>query len=142
MEVFMYSMFALFIPSMIGVRINNYFNKDLKVKNIIYNYITLLFFSFVINAFIMYSLFNVKENIFDAINQNTILFVQCAGISMVVNVILVLIGLVIQKNVQFKVEVEKNEDKAVSGKVKKATSKSNAKSGKTTSKTTKKNKDK
>ena len=138
----MYSMFALFIPSMIGVRINNYFNKDLKVKNIIYNYITLLFFSFVINAFIMYSLFNVKENIFDAINQNTILFVQCAGISMVVNVILVLIGLVIQKNVQFKVEVEKNEDKAVSGKVKKATSKSNAKSGKTTSKTTKKNKDK
>ena len=138
----MYSMFALFIPSMIGVRINNYFNKDLKVKNIIYNYITLLFFSFVINAFIMYSLFNVKENIFDAINQNTILFVQCAGISMVVNVIFVLIGLVIQKNVQFKVEVEKNEDKAVSGKVKKATSKSNAKSGKTTSKTTKKNKDK
>lgn len=138
----MYSMFALFIPSMIGVRINNYFNKDLKVKNIIYNYITLLFFSFVINAFIMYSLFNVKENIFDAINQNTILFVQCAGISMVVNVIFVLIGLVIQKNVQFKVEVEKNEDKAVSGKVKKATSKSGAKSGKTTSKTTKKNKDK
>ncbi len=138
----MYSMFALFIPSMIGVRINNYFNKDLKVKNIIYNYITLLFFSFVINVLIVYSLFQVKENIFDAINQNTILFVQCAGISMVVNVIFVLIGLVIQKNVQFKVEVEKNEDKAVSGKVKKATSKSNAKSGKTTSKTTKKNKDK
>ena len=60
----MYSLFAFFIPSIIGVRINNYFNKELKIKNIIYNYITLLLFSFIINVLIMYNLFGIKENVF------------------------------------------------------------------------------
>ena len=108
----MYSLFAFFIPSIIGVRINNYFNKELKIKNIIYNYITLLLFSFIINVLIMYNLFGIKENVFNVINSDTILFAEMAAISIIVNVILVFIGLVIQKNVMFKIEVEKNETKA------------------------------
>ena len=142
----MYSLFAFFIPSIIGVRINNYFNKELKIKNIIYNYITLLLFSFIINVLIMYNLFGIKENVFNVINSDTILFAEMAAISIIVNVILVFIGLVIQKNIMFKIEVE-NETKieTVSNSDNKTTSKDSKnikKARKTASKTSKKDKDK
>ena len=142
----MYSLFTFFIPSIIGVRINNYFNKELKIKNIIYNYITLLLFSFIINVLIMYNLFGIKEDVFNAINSDTILFAEMAAISIVVNVILVFIGLAIQKNVMFKLEVE-NETKieTVSNSDNKITSKDSKnikKTRKTVSKTSKKDKDK
>lgn len=142
----MYSLFAFFIPSIIGIRINNYFNKELKIKNIIYNYITLLLFSFIINVLIMYNLFGIKENVFNVINSDTILFAEMAAISIIVNVILVFIGLAIQKNVMFKLEVE-NETKieTVSNSDNKTTSKDSKnikKTRKTVSKTSKKDKDK
>lgn len=148
MEVcFMFILFVFFIPSIIGVRINNYFNKDLKFKNIIYNYTTLLFFSFIVNILIMYNVFGIKEDIFKVFDSDIILFMQMAIISFIVNVILVFIGLVIQKNVDFKIEVEKNEIKAktVSDNSKKVSAKNikdTKKARKTTSKTVKKDKDK
>lgn len=148
MEVcFMFVLFVFFIPSIIGVRINNYFNKDLKFKNIIYNYTTLLFFSFIVNILIMYNVFGIKEDIFKVFDSDIILFMQMAIISFIVNVILVFIGLVIQKNVDFKIEVEKNETKAKtvsdnSKKVSAKTIKDTKKARKTTSKTVKKDKDK
>ena len=142
----MYSLFAFFIPSIIGVRINNYFNKELKIKNIIYNYITLLLFSFIINVLIMYNLFGIKENVFNVINSDTILFAEVAAISIIVNVILVFIGLVIQKNVMFKIEVEnETKIKTVSNSDNKITSKDSKnikKTRKTVSKNSKKDKDK
>lgn len=142
----MYSLFAFFIPSIIGIRINNYFNKELKIKNIIYNYITLLLFSFIINVLIMYNLFGIKENVFNVINSDTILFAEMAAISIIVNVILVFIGLVIQKNVMFKIEVEnETKIKTVSNSDNKITSKDSKnikKTRKTVSKTSKKDKDK
>ena len=136
----MFELFVFFIPSIIGVRINNYFNKDLKIKNIIYNYTTLLFISFIINVLVMYNVFGIKEDIFKVFDSDMMLFVQMAIISFIVNVILVFIGLVIQKNVGFKIVVEKNETKAKTVSAK--TIKDTKKASKTTSKTVKKSKDK
>ena len=142
----MYSLFAFFIPSIIGVRINNYFNKDLKVKNIIYLYITLLWLSFVINVWIMYNLLGIKKDVFDALNTDLGLFLEISIISIIVNIVLVFIGLAIQKNITFMIEV-KNEakTKAVTSSDNKnltKDSKNSKKSRKTASKAASKNKDK
>ena len=143
----MYSLFTFFIPSIIGVRINNYFNKDLKAKNMIYSYITLLFFSFILNVLIMYNIFGVKNDVFYVINSDIILFAEMSIISVVINVVLEFVSLAVQKNVSFKIEVEKNEVKteAVSNSNNKTItkdSKNTNRNRKTTSKTAKKNKDK
>ena len=95
----------------------------------------------------MYNVFGIKEDIFKVFDSDMMLFVQMAIISFIVNVILVFIGLVIQKNVGFKIEVEKNETEAktVSYGSKKNTEldvKSSKKARKITSKTVKKSKDK
>lgn len=138
----MYVLFAFFIPSILGVRIIEYFNKDLKIKNVIYDYIILLLFSFICNVLIMYNAFGIKEDIFGAISSDVMLFVWMAIISIVINVVLVLIGLVIQKNIQFKIDAVSKKNESESQKVSKKDSKDTTKSRKTTAKTVKKNKDK
>ena len=136
----MFGFLVFFIPSIIGTRIINYFNKDIKIKDILYDYITLFFFSFVINIFVMYNFFEVKKDIFSAFNNDMKLFVWMGLISITINVILVFIGLVVQKNMVFKIKVEssKNEEKANI----KNGSKNTTKNKKSISKTTKKNKNK
>ncbi len=142
----MFAFLALFIPSIIGIRIIGYFNKDLKIKDIIYDYITLFFFSFIINIIIMYNFFGVKEDIFKALNTDIKLFVWISLISIIINVILCLIGLAVQRNIKFNIEV-KNETKAKTvsnsdNKTIKMDSKDNKKTRKTVSKIVKKDKNK
>lgn len=143
----MFAFLALFIPSIIGIRIINYFNKDLKIKDMIYDYITLFLFSFIVNNFVLFNFFGIKENIFSKLNTDIMLFVWISLISIAVNIILCFIGLVVQKNIEFKIEVQRNEvkTKAVSSsnnKVNTKDSKDNKKTRKTASKTVKKDKTK
>ena len=142
----MFAFLALFIPSIIGIRIIGYFNKDLKIKDIIYDYITLFFFSFIINIIIMYNFLGVKEDIFKALNTDIKLFVWISLISIIINVILCLIGLAVQRNIKFNIEV-KNEIKAKTvsnsdDKAIKMDSKDSKKTRKTVSKAVKKDKNK
>ena len=142
----MFAFLALFIPSIIGIRIIGYFNKDLKIKDIIYDYITLFFFSFIINIIIMYNFLGVKEDIFKALNTDGMLFVWISLISTIINVILCLIGLAVQRNIKFNIEV-KNETKAKTvsnsdDKAIKMDSKDTKKARKTVSKAVKKDKNK
>lgn len=142
----MFAFFALFIPSVIVIRIIGYFNKDLKIKDIIYDYITLFFFSFIINIIIMYNFFGVKEDIFKALNTDIRLFVWISLISIIINVILCLIGLAVQRNIKFNIEV-KNETKTETvsnsdNKTIKMDSKVSKKTKKTVSKAVKKDKNK
>ena len=142
----MFAFLALFIPSIIGIRIIGYFNKDLKIKDIIYDYITLFFFSLIINVIIMYNFFGVKEDIFNALNTDGLWFVWISLISTIINVILCLIGLAVQRNIKFNIEV-KNEIKAKTvsnsdDKAIKMDSKDTKKARKTVSKAVKKDKNK
>ena len=142
----MFSFLSLFIPSIIGIRIIGYFNKDLKIKDLIYEYITLFFSSFIHNIIIMYNFFGVKEDIFKTLNTDIRLFVWISLISIIINVILCLIGLAVQRNIKFNIEV-KNEVKAKTvsnsdNKAIKMDSKDSKKTRKIVSKAVKKDKNK
>ena len=137
-----YGVFSLFIPSIIGVRILNYFNKDLKIKDIIFDYITLLLFSFIINVIIMYNGFGIEKDIFKAFDSNIMLFVWIALISLAINVALALLGVVVQKNIQFKIDVESKTNERKDNKNNEDSVKPIKKNRKTSSKTTKKDKNK
>lgn len=137
-----YGVFSLFIPSIIGVRILNYFNKDLKIKDIIFDYITLLLFSFIINVIIMYNGFGIEKDIFKAFDSNIMLFVWIALISLAINIALALLGVVVQKNIQFKIDVESKTNEGKNNKNNEDSVKPIKKNRKTSSKTTKKDKNK
>ena len=137
-----YGVFSLFIPSIIGVRILNYFNKDLKIKDIIFDYITLLLFSFIINVIIMYNGFGIEKDIFKAFDSNIMLFVWVALISLAINIALALLGVVVQKNIQFKIDVESKTNERKDNKNNEDSVKPIKKNRKTSSKTTKKDKNK
>lgn len=137
-----YGVFSLFIPSIIGVRILNYFNKDLKIKDIIFDYITLLLFSFIINVIIMYNGFGIEKDIFKAFDSNIMLFVWIALISLAINVALALLGVTVQKNIQFKIDVESKTNEGKNNKNNEDSVKPIKKNRKTSSKTTKKDKNK
>ncbi len=137
-----YGVFSLFIPSIIGVRILNYFNKDLKIKDIIFDYITLLLFSFIINVIIMYNGFGIEKDIFKAFDSNIMLFVWIALISLAINIALALLGVTVQKNIQFKIDVESKTNERKDNKNNEDSVKPIKKNRKTSSKTTKKDKNK
>ena len=137
-----YGVFSLFIPSIIGVRILNYFNKDLKIKDIIFDYITLLLFSFIINVIIMYNGFGIEKDIFKAFDSNIMLFVWIALISLAINIALALLGVVVQKNIQFKIDVESKTNERKDNKNNEDSVTPIKKNRKTSSKTTKKDKNK
>ena len=137
-----YGVFSLFIPSIIGVRILNYFNKDLKIKDIIFDYITLLLFSFIISVIIMYNGFGIEKDIFKAFDSNIMLFVWIALISLAINIALALLGVVVQKNIQFKIDVESKTNEGKNNKNNEDSVKPIKKNRKTSSKTTKKDKNK
>lgn len=137
-----YGVFSLFIPSIIGVRILNYFNKDLKIKDIIFDYITLLLFSFIINVIIMYNGFGIEKDIFKAFDSNIMLFVWIALISLAINIALALLGVTVQKNIQFKIDVESKTNEGKNNKNNEDSVKPIKKNRKTSSKTTKKDKNK
>lgn len=137
-----YGVFSLFIPSIIGVRILNYFNKDLKIKDIIFDYITLLLFSFIINVIIMYNGFGIEKDIFKAFDSNIMLFVWIALISLAINIALALLGVVVQKNIQFKIDVESKTNEEKNNKNNEDSVKPIKKNRKPSSKTTKKDKNK
>ena len=137
-----YGVFSLFIPSIIGVRVLNYFNKDLKIKDIIFDYITLLLFSFIINVIIMYNGFGIEKDIFKAFDSNIMLFVWIALISLAINIALALLGVTVQKNIQFKIDVESKTNERKDNKNNEDSVKPIKKNRKTSSKTTKKDKNK
>ena len=137
-----YGVFSLFIPSIIGVRVLNYFNKDLKIKDIIFDYITLLLFSFIINVIIMYNGFGIEKDIFKAFDSNIMLFVWIALISLAINIALALLGVTVQKNIQFKIDVESKTNEGKNNKNNEDSVKPIKKNRKTSSKTTKKDKNK
>lgn len=138
----MYILFVFFIPSILGLKIIDYFNKGLNLKNTIYAYVYLVFFSFVFNITFSYKLFGVTGDVLQILNYYPMLFVKMALVSIIINIILAIIWLTVQKNMQFKLEVVGINNEKKDKKIVKNNRKSSTKVRKTTIKDSKKNKDK
>lgn len=102
----MFSLIAILTPSVLGLKIIDYFKKDLNIKQIFYYYFILLLFSNVGTNIIVNLLFNINENIYNELNIDSIFFSQYTLTSVVISVLLVIIYLIIDKNLTFKLEVE------------------------------------
>ena len=116
----MYALIAILAPSIFGVKIIDYFNKGLSLKNTIYYFIILLMFSSVINTAISYLLLNTDMYIFNSINNYPLLFSKYTLISIIINVILAIIIVIAQKNISFNIEVESASDGKDTSKTKKS----------------------
>ena len=134
----MYAFLVFFVPSIIGIKIIDSFNKGLTLKNTIYTYIILFYISFICELLIIYNIFGVTKDVFQEINTNLILFMQTAIIALAINIVMAFIGLVVQKNIQFKLEVVNDKNKKSTT----ADKKTVKKISKTASKTNKKTKNK
>ncbi len=107
----MFSFVAIFVPSILGVGVIEYFKKNINLKNSIYYYAILLAFSNVINVVVSYCLFDVSSSIAIILDSAPIYFCKYIVVSILVNCILAFLIVLFEKNISFEVEVVKNEKK-------------------------------
>ena len=107
----MFAFIAIFIPSIIGVKIIDYIEKGIDLKKSVYFYSILLVFSAALNNLIANILFHMKSQVLNYLNDLPIYFCKFTTISIVLNIILAFAIIVINKNISFKVELEEDSEK-------------------------------
>lgn len=100
---------AIFLPSVIGVKIMDYLEKGLSLKNIIFYYIILVTVSLGINSVFSYLFFNINSEIVNNLNSLPIFLSKFLLVSIVINIVLSILLCVIKNNFSFNIEVKKNE---------------------------------
>lgn len=111
----MYSLMAILCPSVFGIKLLDYFNKRISLKNTIYYYLLLVMFSNVLTSVFVYIFFKTSSNYIEYLNTLPIFFAKYVLVSLLINFILVIIITVSMKNMSFKIEV-KNEKKGKNNK--------------------------
>ena len=119
----MFAFIAIFIPSIIGVKIIDYIEKGISLKQSIYHYSILILLSSVFNNLVSYILFHLKSQIIVYLNTLPIYFCKYVIISIVINILLAFIFIIIEKNVSFELEVESINERKSTWKTKKNISK-------------------
>ena len=120
----MFGVIAVFIPSVIGIKLFDYLRKGLSLKNTIYYYLIFLGLSWMISGSLGISFFGTNSNLFNEMCNDSFVFAKFAGFNSLVNIILALLVEIIIKNVSFNISAEKNVLDKVKKDVKKKTKKS------------------
>ena len=98
-----YGLIAILFPSVLGVKILDYLNKGLSLKNTVYYYFILVMLSNFFNNIFSYLFFKVNENIFYALCEYPIFFSKFVLVSIAINILLVLLIIILQKNIKIDV---------------------------------------
>jgi len=110
----MLALIAIFAPSFLGLKIIDYSEKGLSLKNSIYYFMVILMFTNIITNVITYLCFNISSDMILYLNTLPIFFAKYV-ITAIIATVLIAIGIIVfKKNISFKIEVVKNEE--VSGK--------------------------
>lgn len=115
----MYSLIAILGPSVIGLKLMDYFKKGLNIKNVIYYYLILLVLSSASTNIIVYYLLSTKGELFDLLNNSVLYFGEYTLINVLVNIIWALIIYILCKNISFDVVVKEVDVNAGRNKKKK-----------------------
>lgn len=100
---------AIFLPSIIGIKILDYLENGLTLKNIIFYYLTFVTLSLGFNSVFSYMFFHINNVIVDNLNNLPIFFSKYLIISIIFNIILSVLFYVLKRNISFSIEVKSNE---------------------------------
>ena len=124
--ILVFALIAIFASSFFGLKIMDYSEKNLSLKDSIYYYVIILMFTNIVTNIITYLCFNVSSDMILYLNTLPIFFAKYTLTAIVVSVLSAIIIIVFKKNVSFKVEVVKNEEKSSEKRTKKKTVKKNS----------------
>lgn len=105
----MIALIAIFDPSFLGVKVIDYLEKKLSLKDSVYYFMIILLFTNIITNIITYLCFNVSSDMVLYLNTLPIFFAKYALTASVVSIIVAVGIIVFKKNISFKIEVVKNE---------------------------------
>lgn len=107
-----YSFLAIFIPSVLGLKLLDYLNRGLTLKNTIYYYFILVILSNLFNSILCPLVFGIKNNVYDSINYYPSFFGKYVLVSIIINILLAIIIVVLRKSFKLEIEEKKNEKKS------------------------------
>ena len=102
-----YAFIAIFLPSVLALKLFDYLNKGISLKNSFYYYAVLLLISSFVNNILSYFLFNMSSNIIDSFIY-PIFFSKYILMSIIVNILIMFIIIVLKNNVKFEINVKKS----------------------------------
>ena len=105
----MLAIIAILFPSVVGLKIIEHFSRKFVLKDYVYYFVFLLLCSTVLNCVVSYLIFHVGFDVFSQLNLYPIYFCKYAIISTIINTLLAFISVIIKKNLNFEIEVKKNE---------------------------------
>ena len=123
----MFALIAVFLPSVIGVKIIDYLIGKLDLKRTIYWFCILLLLSTVVNNIIAYLVFGLDSQILYYLNTLPILFCKYVIISIMLNIILALGIIVCIKNISIEIKTAKIKEEINVKKIIKGSKRNNKK---------------
>ena len=103
---------AIFVPSIIGLKLVDYYYQGLSNKRCIYYYSFLLLFSLIINSILVNVLFGLDKDMIKYLNFHLVYFAIYSFASIIINIIIAFVIIVVKEKVTITLEVQ-NNDKSI-----------------------------
>ncbi len=105
----MFSLIAVFIPSVLGVKLIDCILKKSDWKRMGYFYCLLLLVSTIINNIIAVSIFGLSSDLLLSLNTDQMVFIKYTIVSIIVNILIAIIIVINVKHLSIDIVVKKNE---------------------------------
>ena len=102
----MFTIMAVFLPSLLALKVMDYLLRGLNLKNLILYYGILLLLSQSIGNMIIPSFLDIDKSLWNSLNAGTDFFSLYVLILIIINLLLAGITVILIKNVKIEIEVE------------------------------------
>lgn len=106
----MNSFLCLFVPSIISIKMYQHFNHDeLLWKELVLNYFLFVFFNHFFSVFVSIFLFGARSSVMNSVDFFPVFALKYCIISIIICIVLPILFQILKQNVDYRVEVIKNE---------------------------------